>query len=196
MGKTATAFKDIGKACSGGPDCPPAPLQCSAGARGGWGDRAGTLLPQTDARGVRGRGNIVQPSPTPRALTAPTPRGCADLLTKDYKVGKSTVEVKSKTSNGVVRAQPACPPPRRTGAASPLRCSRAASPRAALTTLARTRPLARCLPTPARRAADLHAGGHQDGRQVHRQPGSQVRLRRRHRERGEAAHQRRRRGDD
>jgi len=28
-------------------------------------------------------------------------KACSDLLTKDYKVGKSTVEVKSKTSNGV-----------------------------------------------------------------------------------------------
>ncbi|KAL1530388.1 hypothetical protein AB1Y20_001295 [Prymnesium parvum] len=28
-------------------------------------------------------------------------KACSDLLTKDYKVGKNTVEVKSKTSNGV-----------------------------------------------------------------------------------------------
>jgi voltage-dependent anion channel protein 2 len=28
-------------------------------------------------------------------------KACSDLLTKDYKVGKSTVEVKTKTSNGV-----------------------------------------------------------------------------------------------
>jgi voltage-dependent anion channel protein 2 len=31
---------------------------------------------------------------------------CKDLLTKDYDVGKNTVELESKTPNGIVRACP------------------------------------------------------------------------------------------
>ena len=31
-------------------------------------------------------------------------KACNDLLTKDFKVGKTTVELKSKTASGVVRA--------------------------------------------------------------------------------------------
>ena len=32
-------------------------------------------------------------------------KACNDLLTKDFKVGKTTVELKSTTSSGVVRAR-------------------------------------------------------------------------------------------
>ena len=43
-----------------------------------------------------------------RALLLSARLLCTDLLSKDFKVGQNKVEVKSKTSNGVVRRDTPC----------------------------------------------------------------------------------------
>ena len=86
MGKAAIAFKDIGKAASGS-------LREIAAPRAGGGGRGA---------------EIARTHPLATPLLFPH---LPDLLSKDFKVGQNKVEVKSKTSNGVVRGDPAARPP-------------------------------------------------------------------------------------
>lgn len=121
MGKTATVFKDMCARASARKRAPPgrATVHPAIGEQHVFGKTwlaAAARVGGSVSLGPAGGGS------TPRAplqwgwaLTQPrilrvrvcrSGKACNDLLTKDYKVGKTIVEVKSKTPSGVVRAWP------------------------------------------------------------------------------------------
>ena len=83
------AFKDIGKTCKG--------LSRSLRSR---------RVPAEPAASAHAPGSTVAAPPHARPGHSHPAAACADLLTKDYDVGKNTVELESKTPNGIVRACP------------------------------------------------------------------------------------------